>query len=457
MFCGLIPPVLFYIAIVAALRYPTEGKEASPFTVRINGPAFDVSSSFTGAGEVEMNEATFQCGKQDTLSVVVGEEGIEHHKIDFTMEQIRAQADWSILLVENFEVRVQFLLSEPLPPDFLDTAFDKLSGPKAWYFKAEDLYVLLKSITQQLKLPSQLGVTSEELVARVSKLVDSATEAVMKRFTNLSAQEERHVLQSIDELLTTQLTVFDSMVDSSRVKLVESLRKLRSSLQDSIKEHRQYVETTIDNTVSSAKDLHSKTMDNVTTSMEAMTTGAKAGIEEAKGRAEGYKSEVQGRVDDYKAQVDGHVQHVKSKVTERVHTFSAESKAWATAFLDARVVQGKEALDTAQPYVLQAVGATQPYASRVVTAAKPYVDMAMPYVENAKKRAEENQYVGPYVAPVLDTANAVLDSAKTYMGLNAPEPTVGGAAAGVAAEVVNGAEEAVAVVVPAAQEQTASN
>jgi hypothetical protein len=185
-----------------------------------------------------------------------------------------------------------------------------------------------------------------------------------------------------------------------------------------LKEHKQYVEVTVGRGVDAAKEMSNQAIDNVTTSVESMTTTAQSSIEEAKGQVATYKAKMQDQVDTYKTRVQEGVENVKGGVTNKVTTLSDESKAWATAFLNARVVQGKGALDTAQPYVIQAVGATQPYASRVVTAAEPYVKMAMPYVEEAKKMAESNQYVGPYVDPVLNTANTVIDTAKTYMGIN---------------------------------------
>lgn len=357
-----------------------------------------------------MNEVSFECGTADLLTVTIMESETETHKVEIEMDKILTEPDWCILQVENFEVRIQFLLSDPLPVDFLDTAFDVIVGPRAWYFKAEDLYALIKTITQQLKLPDQLGVTSEDIITRVSKLVDLATEAVIRRFTSLSAEEEVHVLQTIDELLINQCIVFDSVIDSSRSKLAESLRKLKVSLEASLKEHKQYVEVTVGRSVEAAKDLSTKAVENASTSVEKIAINAKSSFEEAKGQVENYKTQVQQRVDT-----------VKGSLSSRVAILSDESKAWATEFLNKRVVQGKEALTTAQPYVIEAVGATQPYASRVATAAKPYVDMAMPYVEEAKKYAQSNAYVGPYVDPVLNTANSVIDSAKTYMGLGASE------------------------------------
>jgi hypothetical protein len=247
------------------------------------------------------------------------------------------------------------------------------------------------------------------VVERVSKLVDMATEAVVKKFSPLSAQDEVKVLQKLDELLTTQCTVFDSMVDNSRLHLITALRKLKVSLESSLARHKLFIENTVESTKTSAKEATSKTIENVSSSVDAMAVAARARVDTAKGQVDGYKTYAQGQVDTYTGQVTG-----------RAAALSEESKAWATAFLAARVVQGKGALDSAQPYVVQAVGATRPYASRVMTAAQPYVNMAIPYVEGAKQYVEGNQYVGQYVAPVLSTANHILDEAKSYMGLSAP-------------------------------------
>jgi hypothetical protein len=377
--------------------------------VAITGPTSAISSSFNGAGEIELNEVTFKCGSDDSLRIAVLEGGNEIHHVDVSMEKIKEEADWSILEAVDFEVRIQFLISSPLPSDFIDTTFDLIGGPKAWYFKADELYALFKTIAQQLKLPSQLGVTSEQVVERVSKLVDMATEAVVKKFSPLSTQDEIKVLQKIDELLTLQCTALDAMVDSSRLHLIAALRKLKASLEESLRKQIEYVEHTVEST----REMKNKAIENVTTSVNTLTTSTKASVDGAKGQVDTYKTYVKEQVDS-----------VKGNVTRKVSSLSEESKEWATAFLAARVVQGKGALDSAQPYVVQAVGATKPYASRVVTAAQPYVNMAIPYVEKAKTMAEGNQYVGQYVAPVLSTANQVLDEAKNYMGLKAAAEAV---------------------------------
>ena len=366
-----------------------------------------------------MNELTFQCGTSDdfTVTILEGDEE-ETHQVEIPVESIKLECDWSILQVENFEVRIQFQLSSPVPPDFIDRALDLISGPKSWYFRADELYALLKTVSQQLQLPSQLGVTSEQVVERVSKLVDMATEAVMKRFSLLSPEDEISVLKKVDEVLTTQCTVFDSMVDSSRIRLVDSLRKLKGSLEARLKEHKlqamQYVETTVETT----KDATNKAMENIQSSVESIQVNAKSSVDEAKGHVDNYKAYVHEKVESVTGKVQEQITSVKDEVTVKMNTLSEESKKWATEFLAARVVQGKEALDRAQPYVIQATGATQPYASRVATAAGPYIEMAKPYVEEAKKKAEENQYVGPYVEPVLNTATQIIDGAKTYMGLS---------------------------------------
>jgi hypothetical protein len=38
-------------------------------------------------------------------------------------------------------------VTSPLPADFIDTTFDLIGGPKAWYFKADELYALLKTVS----------------------------------------------------------------------------------------------------------------------------------------------------------------------------------------------------------------------------------------------------------------------------------------------------------------------
>jgi hypothetical protein len=256
------------------------------------------------------------------------------------------------------------LVTAQVPRDAIENAFEILAGPRAWYLKAEDLYALLKTAVSALNLPTG------NIAENASRLVDVATEAIVKRFAPLTTTEEIHVLQTLDNILATQCTVFDQVVDSSRFKLVQSLRRLRAGLDASIQRNRAYALQLAETAVATSRELSSKATETVNTSVETAKVAVSASVESA-------RSTVAARVEEAKITTSASIDNAKNTV----NTLSEESKKWATDFLSARIIQAKDVLSKAQPFVVQAVDASQPYAARAAAVAEPYVNIARPYVE----------------------------------------------------------------------------
>lgn len=394
----------FVLAKIAALRFKV-GKATGKFSVRLTSKTNSILSNFEGSGDVELNEETIELADGDVIEVsVLDSNDALIHRVDVPLANLQGQSDWSILQQEDFEIRIQFLVTTRVPKDAIENALEILAGPRAWYLKAEDLYALLKTAVSALNLPTG------NIAENASRLVDVATEAVVNRFTPLTTTEEIHVLQTVDHILATQCTVFDQVVDSSRFKLVQSLRRLRAGLEASVERNTAYAQQLAETAVAASRDISNKATETVNTSVETAKVAVTASVENA-------KATVAARVEDAKATTTASIDQAKT----RVNALSEESKKWATDFLSARIIQAKDVLSKAQPFVVQAVDASQPYAVKAAAVAEPYVNLARPYVEpviaGALKLAEENKYVGSYVAPILGHASHALSEAKSYCGV----------------------------------------
>ena len=139
------------------------------------------------------------------------------------------------------------------------------------------MYVLTKKAIADLRI-GELSMVQVAIGA-----IDKSTEAILKNFSTLTVEEGFSVIKVIDEFLSVKGPIYDAAVDSTHIKLLDSLKSLKSATKTrieivysklSISDAKEYVTETYTNACTTAYSIAKSNAPVATETVEGLAQKA---------------------------------------------------------------------------------------------------------------------------------------------------------------------------------------
>mmetsp|Transcript_5060 Transcript_5060/g.5165 ORF Transcript_5060/g.5165 Transcript_5060/m.5165 type:complete len:478 (+) Transcript_5060:61-1494(+) len=308
------------------------------------------------------------------------------------VEDIYTNNNW-IISTSTITIKINITIVERVPKNWFDNSLELLSSPRPWYFKAEDIYLLIKHILDEYKISTSYPVV--EFI----RLIDYVSISVGKNLLSLRLDEGFSLISQIDDALDSLLSTTDKTIDSKVLQLVLSLQQLRKSITRRIREISFYTQEKLYLLKSQASHYAESASQGfgLLDSAYIWTT-----VDEATNKV---KNDILQRIQALRDAGRASIAAVQSQIYSRITSQVNDAQ---------RSLFGIPAI--AHPYVIGAVEATQPYINGALVTATPIIQTIREktpvdtWINGTKEALERNETVGPYVV----AATQALEEVKHY-------------------------------------------
>ena len=162
---------------------PTIEQTPSIYTLSVSSPTDQIFEYFPGKEELyEVREELLETKEGEVLDIKFTHSENELGSLQIPVEDLYIKDKWT-LTTSNSTLSIGITIVERVPKNWIDKGLEILSSPRPWYFKAEDIYSLIKHILDEYK------VSSSYPVVEFCRLVDYASLTVGKNLLSLRLDE----------------------------------------------------------------------------------------------------------------------------------------------------------------------------------------------------------------------------------------------------------------------------
>lgn len=193
----------------------------SIYTLSISSPVDQVFQYFPAHESNEVREDILEANVGDVIEVILTNGDDVLGQLTIPLTEITTQDQWSLKTTDESNLFIAVTSIERIPKNWFDTSVELLTTPRPWYFKAEDLYNLMKYILEQYQ------ITKSRPFVEIIHAIDYATYTVARNLLSVRLDEGFSLIAKIDDLLESLLTTTDKTVDAKLLQLALSLQQLR--------------------------------------------------------------------------------------------------------------------------------------------------------------------------------------------------------------------------------------
>lgn len=210
-----------HLTLVGTFHKPENPSSESVYTLSVSSPVDQIFQYFPASESSEVREDILEANVGDVIDVVFtnGDEELGHLTIPLT--DITTKDQWTVTTSDGSNLFIGVATIERIPKNWFDTSVELLTAPRPWYFKAEDLYNLMKYILEQYQ------ITTSRPFVEIIHAIDYATYTVARNLLSVRLDEGFSLISKIDDLLESLLTTTDKTVDAKLLQLALSLQQLR--------------------------------------------------------------------------------------------------------------------------------------------------------------------------------------------------------------------------------------